>query len=60
MKSMMNPQQQQHTTHTHPTTHHRRRRRPSEYVRIIKLNMGEIIDDADRQIEAMDDTRTKF
>jgi Niemann-Pick C1 protein len=29
----------------------------SEYVRLTKLNGGEIIDDADRQIEAMDDTR---
>merc|ERR1712125_40881 len=29
----------------------------SEYVRLTKLNAGEIIDDADRQIEAMDGTR---
>lgn len=29
----------------------------SEYVRLTKLNAGEIIDDADLQIEAMDDTR---
>ncbi len=29
----------------------------SEYVRLTKLNVGEIIDDADRQIEAMDETR---
>ena len=29
----------------------------SEYVRLTKLNGGEIIDDADRQIEAMDRTR---
>ena len=29
----------------------------SEYVRLTKLNAGEIIDDADRQIEAMDETR---
>jgi Niemann-Pick C1 protein len=29
----------------------------SEYVRLTKLNAGEIIDDADRQIAAMDDTR---
>lgn len=29
----------------------------SEYVRLTKLNGGEIIDDADRQVEAMDDTR---
>ena len=28
-----------------------------EYVRLTKLSGGEIIDDADRQIEAMDDTR---
>jgi Niemann-Pick C1 protein len=30
----------------------------SEYVRLTKLNAGELIDDADRKIEAMDDTRT--
>ena len=29
----------------------------SEYVRLTKIKAGEIIDDADRQIEAMDDTR---
>jgi Niemann-Pick C1 protein len=29
----------------------------SEYVRLTKVVRGEIIDDADRQIEAMDDTR---
>lgn len=29
----------------------------SEYIRLTKSNRGEIIDDADRQIEAMDDTR---
>jgi Niemann-Pick C1 protein len=29
----------------------------SEYVRLTKSNNGEIIDDADRQIEAMDSTR---
>lgn len=29
----------------------------TEYVRLTKLNVGEIIDDADRQIEAMDATR---
>ena len=28
-----------------------------EYVRLTKLQRGEIIDDADRQIDAMDDTR---